>query len=342
MPLKAHPKLAAKQFIKPEATKKQARALRRKEKRMKKQITRDVNNFKKFSIVNQQFQVDPVLGETDNLFIKRLFLQINNQDSHLARGYDRVEVEKLLYGAEKASLDKLKGTSIVSDSIRATEEKKKRALVKIMHLKNTDKRDKKSLAIKLAREEFQRQEGDTASPEVQAAVHTVKIHFGMDHVRNNPKDFALIQKVRVLVQQRQKILKYLKKDDAQNYYYTITKLGLTDDVITREFAMSKQYFEDFKVWGDKKLVKLSEKQQAKKDKANALEKRVTEYYSLAQKNQKIMTDLEAEQEETEKLAAEKKGAEKATEQITEEKTIIEEQELASEEKVEDDKTENKQ
>ena len=32
-------------------------------------------------------------------------------------------------------------------------------------------------------------------------------------------------------------------------------MGLTDDVIVREFNMGKQYMQDFKVWGDKVLVK---------------------------------------------------------------------------------------
>lgn len=288
IPQKINPRWAAKQFIKPDASKSKARTLRRKENRLKKQIIRDVNNFKKYSIANVQFQVDPVLGDSENRFMKRIRQELDNQTSHLAYGYDRIEFEKLLYGAEKAALDKTRGSEILSESIRQTEAKKKQALITILNLKNTNSQDKKNLAVKLAREDFARHEGDTASPEVQAAVYTIKIHFGMDHVKQFPKDKAHTQYVRELVQKRQKILKYLKKDDPKNYYYTIEKLGLTDDVITREFSMSKQYFQDFKVWGDKQLVKLSDKEQAKAAKVVDLEKRVGEYHVLAKKNFEIL------------------------------------------------------
>ena len=44
----------------------------------------------------------------------------------------------------------------------------------ILNLKNTNVPDKKKMAIKFAREEMQRSPGDTASPEVQAAIATIK------------------------------------------------------------------------------------------------------------------------------------------------------------------------
>ncbi|ABN68707.1 predicted protein [Scheffersomyces stipitis CBS 6054] len=293
-PAKAHPTLAAKQFISPDASKSKAKILRRKEKRLKKQIIRDVNNYKKQQAKNVQFQVDPVLGEVDNGFMNRIKKEVENHTNHLAYGFDRVEFEKLLYGAEKAALDKSKGTEVLNESIRLAEERKKRALLTILNLRNTNKMDKKILAIKLAREEFQRQEGDTASPEVQAAILTVKIHFGMDHVKESPKDHTHTEHVRQMVQHRQRILKYLKRDNPEKYYYTIAKLGLTDDVITREFNMGRQYFQDFKVWGDKQLVKLSDKQQSKVNKIHDLQKRVSEYNDLARKNYDILQKEQSE------------------------------------------------
>ncbi|ODV79880.1 uncharacterized protein CANTADRAFT_89496 [Suhomyces tanzawaensis NRRL Y-17324] len=287
---KINPKLAAKQFISPDASKSKARTLRRKEVRLKKQIIRDVNNFKKHAARNVQFQVDPVLGAADNGFVARVKQEVQDQGNHLAYGYERTEFEKLLYGAEKAALDKAKGTEVLNESIRTTEERKKRALLTILNIRNTNAQDRKTLAIRLAKEEFQRHEGDTASPEVQAAILTVKIHFGMDHVKQNPKDKDHIQIVREMVQHRQRILKYLKRDKPETYYFTIAKLGLTDDVITREFNMGRQYFQDFKVWGDKQLIKLSEKQKKKADAVADLQKRVAEYNELAKKNHEILQD----------------------------------------------------
>lgn len=277
------PKYAAKQFIPDNATKSKIKSLRRKELRLRRQIIRDVNNLKKQSLKAKKFEVDPVLGEPSNPFIKRIYQEIE-EPTHLAYGFERKEVEKLLYGAEKANLNKVGGNLILAESIKALEERKRRALLTIHNIKNTDDKDKKSLAIKHAREEFQRKEGDTASPEVQAAILTVKIHFAMEHVKRSAKDKVSIQHVREMVQQRQKVLKYLKKDDPERYYHAIAKLGLTDDVVTSEFNMDRQYLQDFKVWGEKTLVKLSEKQEKKRNKINELQKRVQQYNQLAKQN----------------------------------------------------------
>lgn len=283
IPKKIQPTLAAKQFIPDQATRSKVKSLRRKEARLKRQIIRDVNNVKKHSLENVKFQVDPVLGDEKNAFIKRVRAELL-EPTNLAYGYQRDEFEKLFYGAEKANIDRNSGSSILHDSISASEQRKKRALMTILNVKNTNSQDRKKAAIQYAREEFQREEGDTGSPEVQAAVLTVRIHLGMDHVRQFFKDKEHIQYVRQLVQQRQKILKYLKKDNAEQYYYTIAKLGLTDDVITREFNMGRQYLQDYKVWGDKQLVKLSDKQKKKEAQVVELQKRVTGYNQLAKRN----------------------------------------------------------
>lgn len=283
VPQKIQPILAAKQFIPDQATRSKVKSLRRREARLKRQIVRDVNNVKKHSLENVKFQVDPVLGDENNAFIKRVRAELQ-EPTNLAYGYQRDEFEKLLYGAEKANIDRNSGSNILHDSISASEERKKRALLTILNIKNTNSQDRKKAAIQYAREEFQREEGDTGSPEVQAAVLSVRIHLGMDHVKQFFKDKEHIQHVRHMVQQRQKILKYLKKDNAEQYYYTIAKLGLTDDVITREFNMGRQYLQDYKVWGDKQLIKLSDKQKKKEAQVVELQKRVVGYNQLAKRN----------------------------------------------------------
>ncbi|MCH0629999.1 30S ribosomal protein S15 [Kocuria palustris] len=283
---KINPKLAAKQFIAEDAPRNKARILRRKETRLKKQIVRDVNNFKKLSQRNERFSVDPVLGR-DTGFMTRVRMELGNDELRLAYGYSREEFEKLVYGAEKVALGKL-GLDSINEATRQVEERKKRALLTILNLKNTNTKDKRKMAISIARKEFERFDGDTGLSEVQAAVATIKIHFGMDHIKKFPKDKLHIQAVRELVQQRQRILKYLKKDDPERYYYTIAKLGLADDCITKEFNMGRQYFQDYKVWGDKQLIKLSKKQQLKADKLTELQKRVESYNQLAKVNHEIL------------------------------------------------------
>ena len=69
-------------------------------------------------------------------------------------------------------------------------------------------------------------ENDTGSPEVQVALLTVNInklqgHFG-DHKKDHPSRRGLIR----MVNQRRKLLDYLKGKDATRYSALIKKLGL--------------------------------------------------------------------------------------------------------------------
>lgn len=282
--LRPHVKLASLQFYQEEQDRRKKRIMRRKERRLKKEIIRDVNKLKQHDAKHIPCKVDPVLGDSKCEFIRRIFQEVDNPESHLAYGIDRVEFEKLLYGAEKANVESQTGGHLSPEMIRANEEKKKKALLTILNLRNTSAKDKKDYAIKLARQEFQRRPGDCGSPEVQAAILTVKIHFGMRHVQANKKDFDTIQSVREAVQYRQRLLKYLKRVDAKNYFYTLHKLGLTDDVIMREFNMGREYLQEYKVWGDKVLIKKSDKQLKKQEKFNALRKKVQAYQELAKEN----------------------------------------------------------
>lgn len=255
----------------------------RREKRMKRQIIRDVNNAKKLELRNLKFQVDPVLGDPTNEFIHRIRAELT-EETNLANSYEQEELIKLLHGAEKAAITKnsiLQNNSILFNSITDIEQKKKRAVLTILNMKNSNLQDKKKLAVKIAQREFQNKEGDTGSAEVQAAILTVRIHFLMDHIKANFKDKANIQCLRELVQQRQAMLKYLKRHNAEKYFYTIKKLGLTDDCIVREFNMDKNYMQEYNVWEDKVLVKLSEKEKSKAKRIDDLKKKVNQYRELA-------------------------------------------------------------
>ncbi|KAG7194891.1 uncharacterized protein KQ657_003999 [Scheffersomyces spartinae] len=287
------PKLAARQFPASNSTRSRLRALKRKEKKLKKQIIKDVNTLKQHQETNLSLSVDPVLGNEKCVFIQGM-RQYLKDTTNLAQGFTREEVEKLLYGAEKASLEKIGTNNALYESTRALEEKKKRAVLTILHSRNTNKADKKTLAIKYAKENFQRFDGDTGSSEVQAAIMTAKIHLGMDHLKQAFKDKSHLARLNQLVQQRQLTLKYLKKDDPERYYHVISRLGLTDDVIMHEFSISYQYLQDYKVFGDKELVKLSEKQRKKKEALVALSKRVAEYNVLAKQNYEKIAQLSDE------------------------------------------------
>lgn len=74
--------------------------------------------------------------------------------------------------------------------------------------------------------DFARAEGDTGSPEVQVALLTFDINKLQDHFKDNKKDHhsrrGLIRKVN----QRRKLLDYLKGKDMSRYGDLIKRLGL--------------------------------------------------------------------------------------------------------------------
>ncbi len=74
--------------------------------------------------------------------------------------------------------------------------------------------------------EYQTAEGDTGSPEVQVALLTANIeklqnHFG-DHKHDHHSRRGLIR----MVNQRRKLLDYLKAKEAERYTSLIKRLGL--------------------------------------------------------------------------------------------------------------------
>ena len=74
--------------------------------------------------------------------------------------------------------------------------------------------------------DYQREEGDTGSPEVQVALLTANInglqsHFG-DHKKDHHSRRGLIR----MVNQRRKLLDYLKSKDTARYAELIKRLGL--------------------------------------------------------------------------------------------------------------------
>ncbi len=74
--------------------------------------------------------------------------------------------------------------------------------------------------------DYQREAGDTGSPEVQVALLTANInglqsHFG-DHKKDHHSRRGLIR----MVNQRRKLLDYLKSKETNRYLELIKRLGL--------------------------------------------------------------------------------------------------------------------
>ena len=74
--------------------------------------------------------------------------------------------------------------------------------------------------------EFQTHEGDTGSPEVQVALLTKNIEGLQGHFKANKGDHHSRRGLIRMVNQRRKLLDYLKRKDAARYTSLIKKLGL--------------------------------------------------------------------------------------------------------------------
>ena len=74
--------------------------------------------------------------------------------------------------------------------------------------------------------EFATKEGDTGSPEVQVAILTSRIVTLTDHFKDHKKDNHSRRGLIKMVNQRRKLLDYLKSKDQARYQTLIGRLGL--------------------------------------------------------------------------------------------------------------------
>ncbi|KAG0057310.1 hypothetical protein BGZ89_001882 [Linnemannia elongata] len=129
-------------------------------------------------------------------------------------------------------------STLVNERIQLPIEKQKAELVRrITALENGNAKQVTLENVRRAREAFQRAEGDTGSPEVQAAVMTVRIQNLHNHILNNKKDKHNYRRLRMLIHQRQTVLKYLKKTYPERYHVCLDRLGLEPRAIEDEIVV---------------------------------------------------------------------------------------------------------
>lgn len=74
--------------------------------------------------------------------------------------------------------------------------------------------------------DYKRGDGDTGSPEVQVALLSANIDKLQDHFKANKKDHHSRRGLIRMVNQRRKLLDYLKSKDVSRYTTLIGRLGL--------------------------------------------------------------------------------------------------------------------
>lgn len=75
-------------------------------------------------------------------------------------------------------------------------------------------------------QDYQQAQGDTGSPEVQVALLTANINKLQGHFESHKKDHHSRRGLIRMVNQRRKLLDYLKRKDAERYTNLIKRLGL--------------------------------------------------------------------------------------------------------------------
>ena len=83
-------------------------------------------------------------------------------------------------------------------------------------------KEKKTELVK----EFQREEGDTGSPDVQIAILTARINHLTEHMRTNKKDYSTRRGLLGMVSRRRRLLDYVRKIDADRYLDLLERLNI--------------------------------------------------------------------------------------------------------------------
>ena len=73
---------------------------------------------------------------------------------------------------------------------------------------------------------YRTHDSDTGSPEVQIALLSERINYLTEHFKTHVKDHHSRRGLLKLVQQRRRLLDYLKRKDVDRYAELIKKLGI--------------------------------------------------------------------------------------------------------------------
>jgi small subunit ribosomal protein S15 len=74
--------------------------------------------------------------------------------------------------------------------------------------------------------QYRKHDSDTGSPEVQVALLSERINYLTEHFKTHVKDHHSRRGLLKLVQQRRRLLDYLKRKDIDRYAELIKKLGI--------------------------------------------------------------------------------------------------------------------
>jgi ribosomal protein S15 len=124
--------------------------------------------------------------------------------------------------------------------------RKREVMAKLIDLANANSKAVIGANKEKARVQFSRHDGDTGSTEVQgppnslcrklivAGILTVRILALREHMKRNLQDKQTKRAMAMLLHQRQRLLKYLRRTKPQEYFKCIEQIGLDDSAVVAE------------------------------------------------------------------------------------------------------------
>lgn len=262
-------------------------------KKQLKKLNRLHKHWAKQMLKPEPAYVDPVLGRPDVPFIERLKHELGLDGRQVDALHAR-ETALLADGAEEAFRAQSAGAGAADggDGAEADEglesrlaahqtaarARQREAVRRILALPNASAAQSRAQAVQFAVAEFRRFEGDTGSPEVQAAVATIRILAMAAHAKEAKQDVQTKRALEHAVQKRRGILMYLRRANPERYVWTIEKLGLHDASVCAEFHMSRKYLFKVQFYGDRTLPLKKTRRDAERDRALAERHRRAERY----------------------------------------------------------------
>ena len=74
--------------------------------------------------------------------------------------------------------------------------------------------------------QFAVHERDSGSPEIQVALLTERVNYMTGHMKAHPRDFHSQRGLLAMVSRRNRLLKYLRRENPERYKALIERLGL--------------------------------------------------------------------------------------------------------------------
>lgn len=117
-------------------------------------------------------------------------------------------------------------------------------LLQYLSEETASRSERNAIHLRQVMKEFQLFEGDTGSSEVQIALLTHKIALLAEHLQDHKKDHSSRRGLYAMLNQRRKLLQYLRRTKFDSYAQLITKIGLKDSFapqtkFTQRYATSE-------------------------------------------------------------------------------------------------------